>query len=68
MHTGACPGLVNDDNGHWAVSGSGMQSVPMGDEPIDVIQTTFYIEAAQWEPSIREAIEKYLAANLGAPT
>jgi hypothetical protein len=24
--------LLDDDNGHWAVSGSGMQNVPEGEE------------------------------------
>jgi hypothetical protein len=49
-------GLINDDNGHWAVSGSGMQNCPMGDEPED-IQTTFFVEAGKWKNSVREAIQ-----------
>jgi len=47
--------LVNDDAGRWSVSFDGMQNVP-GEEPSD-IQTTFFIEAAAWKPSIREAIQ-----------
>ena len=27
---GACPALVNDDNGHWAVAFTGFQNVPDG--------------------------------------
>lgn len=53
------PGLVNDDNGHWAVSDRGMQNVVCGDEPSDV-QTSFFIEAKYWRPTIRAAIELYL--------
>lgn len=47
--------LVNDDGGRWAVSFDGIQNVPEK-EPSD-IQTTFFIEAAQWKPTIREAIQ-----------
>lgn len=60
--TGDCPGIINDDNGHWTVSGSGVQNVPDGDGPSD-IQTTFFIEAKDWKPTIREAIEAYLDEN-----
>jgi len=56
---GDCPGIINDDNGHWAVSGAGVQNVVTGDKPSDV-QTTFYVEASEWKQTIREAIEKYL--------
>jgi hypothetical protein len=54
----ACAALVNDDNGHWAVSTTGMQNVPMQDTPED-IQTTFFIEAKDWKDSIREAILEF---------
>ncbi|HEV8364578.1 MAG TPA: hypothetical protein VGQ52_13770 [Gemmatimonadaceae bacterium] len=56
---GACPGIINDDNGHWAVSDSGIQNVPMDDGPAD-INTTFFVTADQWKPTIREAIRAYL--------
>lgn len=56
---GACPGVINDDRGHWAVSDEGMQNIPMGDEPED-LETTFYIKAQQFRTSIREAIDVYL--------
>lgn len=36
-----------------------MQNAPFGDEPQD-IQTTFFVEAAQWRDTIREAIDAYL--------
>lgn len=57
---GACPALINDDNGHWAISFEGIQSCPTGDEPED-IQTAFYIEAKDWKNSIREAIDDAMA-------
>jgi hypothetical protein len=47
--------LVSDDGGRWAVVTDGMQNVP-DDEPAD-IQTMFFIEAAKWKPSVREAID-----------
>ena len=53
------PGLLNDDNGHWAVSVEGVQNLPMDDGPAD-IQTTFFIEAKNWRPTLRGAIEAYL--------
>lgn len=56
---GGCPGIINDDNGHWAVTGDGLQNVVCGDEPSDV-QTTFYVQAKNWRKTIREAIDAYL--------
>lgn len=55
---GDCPGIINDDNGHWAVSGTGIQNVVTG-KPKDV-QTTFFVKAKEWRTTIREAIEAYL--------
>jgi len=49
-------GLISDDAGRWVVSGVGMQNVPNPDEAID-IDTSFFIEAASWRPSVREAID-----------
>jgi len=49
-------GLINDDNGHWAISGDGVQNVPMSDEPVD-IDTTFFIAADDWFETAREAID-----------
>jgi len=40
---GYCPNLLNDDNGHWAVSFEGYQTVP-DNEPSD-IQSSFFIKA-----------------------
>lgn len=60
-HRGSCPGVINDDAGRWAVSEDGMQNVPDNDVPID-ISTTFFVEADQWRPSIREAIRAWLDA------
>lgn len=58
-HRGCCPGIIFDDNGHWAVTDDGMQNVPFGPEPID-IQTTFYVRKDKWLPSLRDAINAYL--------
>ena len=51
---GYCPNLLNDDNGRWAVSFEGYQSVP-DDEPSD-IDTSFFVEAKYWKNSIYEAL------------
>jgi len=53
--TGACPGLINDDNGHWALSFTGIQEVNFGDEPSD-LNTTFFVEKHEWKPTIKEAV------------
>lgn len=49
-------GLISDDFGRWAVSGDGMQNVPEDTSIPNEIITTFFVEAEQWKPSIREAI------------
>ena len=48
--------LINDDNGHWAVVSDGFQNVVTGKKGRDV-QTTFFIEAGDWENSVRRAID-----------
>jgi len=63
---GACPGLVNDDAGRWAVSETGMQNVPLDDEPSD-IQTAFFVKADEWKNSVREALNAWLDER-DAPT
>uniref|UniRef100_A0A6M3KSS2 Uncharacterized protein n=1 Tax=viral metagenome TaxID=1070528 RepID=A0A6M3KSS2_9ZZZZ len=49
-------GLISDDAGRWAMSTSGMQNVPDCETPI-AIASTFFVEAEEWKPSIREAID-----------
>jgi hypothetical protein len=56
---GQCPNLLNDDNGHWAVICAGFQNVVTGDEPEDV-RTSFYVEAANWKNTPREALKYHL--------
>jgi hypothetical protein len=56
---GGCPALINDDNGHWAVTDEGLQSVPDSDEPED-IHTTFFVEKGKWKDTIEEAVKYYL--------
>jgi len=53
--SGSCPCLLNDDNGHWAMTFEGFQSLPSGEDPED-IQTSFWIEKAQWHDDIIEAL------------
>jgi len=49
--------LVNDDNGHWALSYCGFQNVVVGKRGQDV-QTSFFIGAKEWSNSVRAAIIK----------
>lgn len=59
---GSCPGLINDDNGHWALVFDGFQSVACGSKPVDV-QTTFFVKAKDWRPTIRKAIDAVMAKD-----
>lgn len=49
-------GLISDDAGRWAVSDGGIQNMPDFNKPI-TISTVFFVEANDWKPSIREAID-----------
>lgn len=60
---GACPCLLNDDNGHWALTFEGYQDVPMGDKPID-INTSFFVEKKYWKNTIDKAIEFSLKEHI----
>lgn len=59
-HLGQAPNLLYDDNGLWAVTGDGYQTVVYGDEPQDV-ESSFFIEASQWKPTPKEALVHYLS-------
>ena len=47
VNDGYCPGLIYDDNGHWALSLEGTQNVPIGPDPQD-IATSFFVSADMW--------------------
>ena len=57
---GDCPALISDDNGHWAVSSTGVQSVPAGDDEPQFISTTFLVEEGEWFDDPRAAIDEYI--------
>ena len=63
---GGCPGVINDDNGHWAVTGDGIQSIACGEDPVDV-NTTFFVQASQWKKTVREAINAYVDEYFSEP-
>jgi hypothetical protein len=52
--------LVYDDNGHFAVSGNGYQSLPEKMEETDDIVMYSFVEKDSWKDSIREALKKFL--------
>lgn len=56
---GGCPGIIFDDDGHWAVSGDGMQNVRVDNE--GPLHTTFFIEEGAFRDTIREAIDAFRA-------
>jgi len=55
---GFAPNLLYDDNGWWAITGDGMQTL-VTDSPQD-IETSFFVEASNWKPTIKEALKHYL--------
>ena len=56
---GEAPCILYDDNGHFAITGDGMQTVCSGDEPMDC-DLQFSVEAECWKDTMREALEHYL--------
>ena len=56
---GAAPNVIYDDNGLFAVSGSGFQPVVTGKERIEGACTVF-VEKKQWKKSIRLALKQYI--------
>jgi hypothetical protein len=55
INDGNCPGLLYDDNGHWALALEGTQNVPIGDNAQD-IATQFFVSANDWAESAPLAI------------
>ena len=45
--------LISDDDGHWACTNSGMQSV---NTEKDDVEATFFIMKDEWKDTVREAI------------
>lgn len=52
---GLCPNLLNDDNRHWAIMFDGVQTIPVDENPDDIM-TSFYVEKHCWKKTIREAL------------
>jgi hypothetical protein len=59
--------LVSDDDGLWAVSTSGTQPAPHGQDsgpwPPEDFATVSFVDRDQWRPSIREAIDLAIARS-----
>lgn len=56
---GQAPNLVYDDNGLFAVSGTGLQPVVYDDQKLDG-SITVIVESEMWFPTIRKALYHYL--------
>ena len=54
-NNGYCPAILFDDNGHWAMSTDGSQSVPMSSDTED-ISTMFFVKKNEWANSAPLAI------------
>lgn len=55
---GWAPCLLYDDNGNFAISGEGMQTISA--EGVDSQELFHFIEKDMWKPTIREALNYYL--------
>lgn len=51
---GYCPNLLNDDNGNWALTFSGFQSLRLKDT--DDYEGSFFVEARFWKPDLIDAV------------
>jgi len=56
---GHAPNLLYDDNGNWALTSDGVQTIPIEDDTND-IDLSFWVEKSLWKGSIREAVDHYL--------
>ncbi len=56
---GQAPSVLYDDNGNFAVNGTGFQNVAYGNETEDM-EMTFFVEKKYWKPTMREALHYYL--------
>lgn len=56
---GQAPNLLYDDDGRFAVTGDGFQSLVASDEADDV-KLHFFVEKRHWKSTIREALYYYL--------
>ena len=57
---GGAPCLLYDDNGNFAVSSDGIQSIPESLDDTDDISITHFVEKKFWKPTVREAVCFYL--------
>lgn len=55
---GHAPCLLYDDNGNFAISGEGMQTI--SPDGIDNQELFHFIKKEMWKPTIREALNYYL--------
>ena len=54
---GQAPCLIYDDNGHWAVTGSGYASVSL---EVDDWEGSFFVKKNEWKNSPKEALYNYI--------
>ena len=59
-HLGHAPNLYYDDNGNFAMTSDGLQSLPRDLDDTDDIEISAFVEKKCWKSTIREAIKQYL--------
>src|SRR5262249_35457009 len=61
---GYSPALVFDDDGRWAISDMGSSPVPDSENGhTETVGITSIVQPEQWKPTIREALDAFLADN-----
>ena len=58
-HLGQSPNIIYDDNGLFAVTSDGFQTVVTGNKKIEG-SFLLLVEKKQWKKNIREALKQYL--------
>lgn len=58
-HCGLAPCLINNDNGMWAITGTGMQNISIDSDAWD-FEGSFFVEKDEWRDTVREAVRSFI--------
>ena len=58
-HCGIAPCLINNDNGTWAITGTGAQNISIDSDEWD-FEGTFFVEEGEWRDTVRGAVRAFI--------
>lgn len=61
-YLGSAPSLLYNDNGGWAVEGSGYQDLCLDNDPNNRTNMNFSVKNSKWVDTIEEAVLNYIKA------